>query len=347
MDFIRSLEMKTLLVSKLRLVLVLHLALVVAAAGLMLTWDVRPAQAQATRTWVSGVGDDANPCSRTAPCKTFAGAISKTATNGEINCLDSAGFGALTITKSITVDCRGLIGGVLAAGTNGINVNAGLADVIILRGLDMDGANSGFIGINYIAGGSVIVENTTIRRFNAGSGRGIFVNGPAAVGQFQQLSVSDCDIVFNGIAAAGPIIGGGGIIIGVPTGAVPAGAIRGSVQNTRLIRNAIGLRAGPNSSTTVHNVQAMQNNTNGFAAISGGGGVFINIDDSTASESINGTGVTANGTNALVRLSRTTVVSNSIGLERVGAAVIESFGDNYIRGNFAGNGPAPTIVPFS
>src|SRR2546423_13544781 len=78
---------------------------------------------QATRTWVSGVGDDVNPCSRTAPCKTFAGAISKTAVGGEINCLDSGGFGSVTITKSITIKCEGVIGGVLASGTFGINVN--------------------------------------------------------------------------------------------------------------------------------------------------------------------------------------------------------------------------------
>src|SRR5574338_693370 len=77
------------------------------------------ANAQATRTWVSGVGDDANPCSRTAPCKTFAGAISKTAASGEINCLDPAGYGAVTITKAITIDCVHTEGGVLAALTNG------------------------------------------------------------------------------------------------------------------------------------------------------------------------------------------------------------------------------------
>src|SRR6478735_7942647 len=81
------------------------------------------ASAQATRTWVSGVGDDANPCSRTAPCKTFAGAISKTATGGEINCLDPAGFGGLTITKAIQVICDAVEGGVLVSGTNGIIVN--------------------------------------------------------------------------------------------------------------------------------------------------------------------------------------------------------------------------------
>src|SRR6476620_6789772 len=81
------------------------------------------ANAQATRTWVSGVGDDVNPCSRTAPCKTFAGAISKTAAGGEIDCLDPGGFGAVTITKSITIDCTGTLGSILAAGTNGVNIN--------------------------------------------------------------------------------------------------------------------------------------------------------------------------------------------------------------------------------
>src|SRR5438270_167366 len=81
------------------------------------------AQAQASRTWVSGVGDDANPCSRTAPCKTFAGAISKTAAGGEINCLDPGGFGTVTITKSITIDCGGTFGSILASGVNGVNVN--------------------------------------------------------------------------------------------------------------------------------------------------------------------------------------------------------------------------------
>src|SRR3954466_8436206 len=99
------------------------------------------ADAQATRTWVSGVGDDANPCSRTAPCKTFAGAISKTAAAGEINALDAGGFGAVTITKSITISGEGVEAGVLVSGTNGINVFTGASDVVVLRGLDIIGLN--------------------------------------------------------------------------------------------------------------------------------------------------------------------------------------------------------------
>src|SRR3954452_14344230 len=99
--------------------------------------SMTPVQAQATRTWVSGVGDDANPCSRTAPCKTFAGAISKTATAGIINCLDPGGFGTVTIIKSITIDCDDTLGGLLASGLNGVNVN-GANIVVHLRGLSIE-----------------------------------------------------------------------------------------------------------------------------------------------------------------------------------------------------------------
>ena len=96
--------------------------LTLLGAACLLSVLATSAHAQASRTWVSGVGDDANPCSRTAPCKTFAGAISKTAMNGEINCLDPGGFGAVTITKSITIDCHEIFASILNAGTNGVNI---------------------------------------------------------------------------------------------------------------------------------------------------------------------------------------------------------------------------------
>ncbi len=120
-----------------------------------------PAHAQATRTWVSGVGDDANPCSRTAPCKTFAGAISKTAAGGEINCIDPGGFGAVTIVKAMTIDCANIEAGVVVAGTNGVIVNAGASDVVVLRGIDFMGTVTvpGLNGIRFIAGGALHVEN--------------------------------------------------------------------------------------------------------------------------------------------------------------------------------------------
>src|SRR6266446_3829021 len=137
----------------------------VLAATFALFLPTAPAQAQASRTWVSGVGDDANPCSRVAPCKTFAGAISKTAPGGEIDCLDPGGFGAVTITKAMTIDCTGTLGSVLVAGTNGIVVAAGGPDVVILRGIKFDGVGSGLNAINFTSGMELIVDRCDIFGF--------------------------------------------------------------------------------------------------------------------------------------------------------------------------------------
>ena len=136
------------------------------------------ATAQATRTWVSGVGDDANPGSRTAPCKTLAGAISKTATGGEINVLDPGGFGAVTITKSITIDGGGIIGSILSSATNGIIVNAPNG-LVTIRNFSINGAGTtlGMNGIRVIAVKKLIVENCTLSNFSA---NGIDVNTTTA-----------------------------------------------------------------------------------------------------------------------------------------------------------------------
>ena len=130
------------------------------------------AAAQATRTWVSGVGDDANPCSRTAPCKTFAGAISKTAAGGEINATDPAGFGAVTITKSITIDGGGTMSSILASLTNGININ-GAGIVVTLRHLSINGAGNGLIGVNVVEAQHVNIEDCDIFGFGGANGRGV------------------------------------------------------------------------------------------------------------------------------------------------------------------------------
>jgi Right handed beta helix region len=129
------------------------------------------AGAQASRTWVSGVGDDANPCSRTAACKTLAGAISKTAPGGEIDGLDPGGYGAVTVTKAITIDFSAVgSGGVLIGGTNGIVVNAAGTDDVILRDLDIQGFGPGSGGCPYgglagvlVTGARTVgIENSTI-----------------------------------------------------------------------------------------------------------------------------------------------------------------------------------------
>lgn len=132
--------------------------------------------APASRTWVSGVGDDANPCSRTAPCKTFAGAISKTPAGGEISAVDPGGFGAVTITKSMTLNGDGTLTSILASGTNGITINAQPTDLVILRHLSINGIGLGLSGVRLVAGGGLVVDRCTISGFTqngielAGSG---------------------------------------------------------------------------------------------------------------------------------------------------------------------------------
>lgn len=314
------------------------LALALVAIGLLS--GAAPVAAQATRTWVSGVGDDANPCSRTAPCKTFAGAISKTAAGGEINCLDPAGFGVVTITKAITIDCSETLGGILAALSQGVIVNAGANDVITLRGLDINGVGSGTIGINYIAAGAVIVEECEIYGFNSGFGRGIFAPGSPSAGVVHQLFVVDSNIRNNGIG----IVGGGGIVLGQPILAPGLGAVRGALNNVKMERNNVGMRVNPNVESTVKDSFAVGNISFNFLAISGGGSAIINIDGSTASESVGGVGIKADGPNALVRIGNTSVFGNNIGLQSINGGVINSFGNNMIAGNFGGSTP-PTPIP--
>jgi len=161
------------------------LLLAIIPAMIIATLFSVPAKAQATRTWVSGVGDDANPCSRTAPCKTFAGAISKTAAGGEINVLDPGGFGAVTITKSIQIRSE-FEGGVLVSGTNGIVVTVGAADKVLLEGLDFEGLGTGLNGVTMIGTGKLFIRKCSIRNFTMA---GVNVAGTANANVFVEESV--------------------------------------------------------------------------------------------------------------------------------------------------------------
>ncbi|HZO93945.1 MAG TPA: right-handed parallel beta-helix repeat-containing protein [Candidatus Baltobacteraceae bacterium] len=139
-----------------------------AAVGIAVCATTGQASAQATRTWVSGVGDDANPCSRTAPCKTWAGAISKTTAGGEIDALDPGGFGGLTITKAITIDGGGgQVASTLVSGTPGFSVSAGATDIVVVRNMRFQGLASGTSGIIFNSGAGLVVENCWIQGFTS------------------------------------------------------------------------------------------------------------------------------------------------------------------------------------
>jgi hypothetical protein len=307
-----------------------------------------PASAQATRTWVSGVGDDANPCSRTAPCKTFAGAISKTATGGEINCLDPAGFGGVTITKSLSIVCNYTEGGVLSAGAgvNGIIVNATPTSHIYLRGLDLHGAGNAQNGLRLLAAASITVEDTIIRAYNATGGLGISFQPSGAT----QLNLNNVTISNNGSAGAG-----GGILI-QPTGA--SGSARVFMNNVRLFSNTnnalnvttTGATSGNNIQVTIEN-SSIANNVTGINILQPGGtqNVYMSVNQSSITN--NSTiGVTAAGAGTIVRFDNTTITGNTLGISSSSGAQLLSYGGNRLDSNPAFGAPADgsftgSIVP--
>jgi hypothetical protein len=288
-------------------------------AAILFLGSVAVAQAQATRTWVSGVGDDANPCSRTAPCKTFAGAISKTAAGGEINAIDPGGYGAVTITKSITIDGGGTFASILAAGTNGIIINAAASDIVTIRNVSIDGANTGINGIRFLAGGALHIEKCEIFGF---SQRGI----DASPAGGSTMYVLDTVLRNND---------GGGILV------KPAVYVGTLMDKVRLDGNFYGVRAENNANVTIRDSVAAGNSTHGFHAFSTGAGVLINLENSTATNN-GGGGVTTSGAAAGISISNTTIMSNAQGINTSAGGSVYSFGNNRIIGN--GTDGAPTFA---
>jgi len=215
----------------------------VMAIAIFMFATVSIAQAQASRTWVSGVGDDANPCSRTAPCKTWAGAISKTAACGEIDALDPGGFGAVTITKSITLDGTGTFASILASLVNGIIINAAATDVVTIRGISINGFCNGISGINILQAKTVNVEDCVIFRFNTGNG--ITVNETNDLA----LNVRNTVIRDNTLDAINTFTSGA------------ANKVKVTLDHVRLSGSGNGLHARSGSLVTARN-SVFSNNTN-------------------------------------------------------------------------------------
>jgi hypothetical protein len=241
------------------------------------------ADAQASRTWVSGVGDDANPCSRTAPCKTFAGAISKTATGGEISVLDPGGFGAVTITKAITLNGEGTLASILVSGTNGIVVNAPSTDVVRIIHLKIVGisqsGNSGLSGISFIGGKALIVEDSKIYDFNTSC--------ITASGAGLQLTVADTTMT--------------NCVIGVTAQNGAHATVRNSDMNFNTIA---GAQAGPG--TGILNILNSNLSFNATGAQGNGANSFVNLGNTIVSfnsvlgVNSNGGGLSSFGDNQFV-----------------------------------------------
>lgn len=276
--------------------------------------------AQATRTWVSGVGDDVNPCSRTAPCKTFAGAISKTATNGEINCLDPAGYGAVTVTKSITIDCEDTQGSILSAGTNGVIVNiTAVTDTkksFKLRGVSINGAGTGINGIRILAANSVVVEDGVI---DGVTQHGISVETTSGTPKISVDRMSIRSTTGNGINTF-----------------ITGGAVQLTVSNSQITNTSTGINLSSNTKAVVSR-STLSNNTTGAAAVQSD----LNVSNCVVSG--NTTGLFSN-TGGVLRIYGNVVTANGTGLSSSGGGSILSSGNNQIDGNTTNGGPTGFIT---
>jgi hypothetical protein len=285
-------------------------------------------QAQATRTWVSGVGDDVNPCSRTAPCKTYAGAISKTAKDGEISTLDPGGFGTLTITKSITVNGGGAgqgYGSVLSAlAPQGFLVNitdpADIRKTVRLNWLDINGASSGTDGVRMIAGLALHIENTNIDGL---VGDGVDINVPTGVAEVYMKNVSIRNCVGDGARFNST----GGLILA-------------TLENVQLNNmGSDGVEASARSRVTLRNCMISTMSAGAGVHTTGTADVEATIDSTTLTYSLSAVRVDI-GT---ARVSNSVITGNSNGLHNAGGT-LKTFGTNKIDGNTSNTNGVVTAI---
>jgi hypothetical protein len=287
-----------------------------------------PAFAQATRTWVSGVGDDANPCSRTAPCKTFAGALSKTAAGGEINALDPSGYGAVTINKNLVIDGLGPMSSILTGGSNGVTVN-GAGVVVIIRNITINCAgNTLGSGIRVVAAAAVSIENVVIENCagTGTNGRGIAIETAADV------RVDIRNVTFTNNTNFG--------VHSNPS----AGTVTLSVEGSAFYRGgttAIQLRQ--NTNATIDDTIVTAHNPGAAVALELST-VNAHISDSVFTD--NAFGVFAgNGGAPVARLSGTTITRSATAALGLSGGTIVSYGNNPIRGNAGNELPSATELP--
>jgi hypothetical protein len=316
----------------------LSAALKVLACAIFITALSSLAQAQATRTWVSGVGDDVNPCSRTAPCKTFAGAISKTAVNGEINVIDPGGFGAVTITKSMTIDGYGSQASILASGTTGVVVNLtttlanDAVSAVRLRNLSINGTGScgagcgtrtGIRGINVSTSNTrevtLIVENTYIDGF---VNEGILFSPPGG-----ELIVINSTIVNNGTK-------------GIMVDSKDANLARATITNSRIDRNQEGVRGETAARITIRESSMSDNTLNGAVILTAGASAAEMSLEGCVVSNNRQWGVLSSAASgaATIRISNNTITNNTgvvgaAGINCLSGGTVRSRQDNVVEGN--------------
>ncbi len=287
------------------------------------------AQAQATRTWVSGVGDDANPCSRTAPCKTFAGAVSKTADCGEIDALDPAGYGTITLTKGIKIDGGGGEAGQVASilatsGVPGVTINNTSATCLfdVLRNLDINGIQSGGVGVNVVAGKNLSIENVDIE------------NMTAQCINFQPVNAMNLIVYSSNLENCTT----GGIVASTTSGINHVNVEKSTIQ-----RSGVGLTVHANTNASVHNTMINNNPSGGVLADTNGTAqVMLDLSQISNNQAF---GVHSTS-GAFIRMANSSVTyNNGIGLLADAGGNILTWGNNWVDGNTPGGGRTGLNAP--
>jgi hypothetical protein len=253
------------------------------------------------RTYVSGSGSDNNPCTPTQPCATFQAALALTQAGGEIFVLNSADYGPVTINKALTITSVGAVAGILATNGAAIMINAGTNDVVNLRGLGLDGANSGIVGIQFTSGKALTIQNSSVRNFsNSGI---LFVPSGSSM-----LSVIDTTVMNanNGIAIAGG---------------------SGALTRVTVSGNNVGILASGSGVSLAVTDTVANNNSYGIAAISSA----MMVSNSTMSG--NSVGITAQQAGAIVRIGQSSITGNGTGWLATDGGQVQSYGDNKVGGN--------------
>jgi hypothetical protein len=304
----------------------LPFALFVAIA---FTCSMHSTPAQAQRVFVAATGSDSNPCSFASPCRSFQHAHDAAPAGGEIDVLDPAGYGALTITKAISIQAHGYAG-ISSSGVAAITINAGATDKVNLRGLLIDGLGIGNEGIVLNTGGSLLVQDCMVRNFTS-YGIAAFPTGSSEL------------VITNTVVSDVTTTGASAISI-QPQGSAITTKV--ALNHVEMDQNDFGITIGSTKvgtiDVTIVNSLIANNAGEGISVFLAGATVSVMVRDSTITN--NSTGVDAQVSNSTIRLAHSTITANSTGWITSSGGVVNSYGDNNIDNNAAGNTAPPAIV---
>jgi len=301
-----------------------------AASLLSLSLIPEPAQAQPARVFVAAQGLDSNPCTFALPCRTFQHAHDVVAANGEIDVLDPAGYGALTVTKSISIQGHGFAGLAVTSG-KGVTINAGSTDVVNLNGLLIDGIGLGLNGIVFNTGQWLTIENCVIRRF---TGAGLMFSPSAS----SSLAVSSTQVANNGSYGIDVFPSGSGFVT----------AVFNRVEVTSNVDIGIAVNSAASTGTVnvtvTESIAAGISNGIGFgvSSLADHAPTTLMVFHSVAAN--NNVGLFAGGTGAVLNLAYSMVTGNANGWFTGTGGVLQSYGDNYIDGNASSQTAPPSIA---